>query len=380
MTLKSKLFALFFRLKTSISVKEILLVFLSLAFVICLIEVVLRILEPRTNLELKVETIFLPSGQFYTALVPNQEGLELGHEVTINADGYRGKLVTNQKPKGTIRIAIFGDSHTFGVGASDTTTYPAILEQQLNGVSNRNFEVLNFGIGGYQLNDSLVHARKRAFEYAPDIILITYHGGDLLGHDSIIIDSKSQITSSGNSSKSVDFEPGNIQGENNVSSTSMKRGFWEKLKEYERSVSRRSIFAMLLTTYLKDLLRTLGVPMKGALFSSYTEIVNNGAAWKAAKKDILSFKRICERKKIRLGFVLMPSIISFEGHPATKLHQSLYNWLTSHKVPTLDLLPNFTGKDAKKLRASNFNHHPNPDAYRIAATGVAQFINDFSNR
>ena len=355
--------------------KEILLMLFSIAIVVGSLEFILRARKPESTRTLKSQITTLPSGKLYNTYIPNCESILLGHKVTINADGYRGKLVSKAKPKDVVRIVVFGDSHTFGTGADDSNTYPAALESLLNETRTQKFEVLNFGIGGYQLHDSLLHARQKASKYEPDIILITYHGGDLLGHDSIILDRRSK--SAETEATKISRKSDGVASVNVRDSPDLNRkDWWGPVKKLERFLYKNSACAYVFLTNFKGVLQQLGVPMKGSIQSSYEEVANNGVAWRLAKEDILSFNHGCGQQDIQLGFVLMPSMAAFDNHPAKDLHALLYNWLTSNDIPTVDLLPYFAGKSAKKLWASDLDHHPNADGYRIAANGVKEFIDN----
>ena len=87
--------------------------------------------------------------------------------------------MANKKPENKTRILIFGDSHTFSMGADDNSSYPARVEQKLNAKTDR-YETLNFGVLGHDLRQILLHINENAFRYDPDVIIITFHSGDIL--------------------------------------------------------------------------------------------------------------------------------------------------------------------------------------------------------
>lgn len=56
-----------------------------------------------------------------------------GHlTVTINGTGYRGPDITGQKSDTVLRILVLGGSTTFGVGVSNSDTWPAALQTVLD--------------------------------------------------------------------------------------------------------------------------------------------------------------------------------------------------------------------------------------------------------
>src|SRR4051812_26327091 len=50
---------------------------------------------------------------------------------TVNAMGFRGAAFAEPKRPGGYRIAVVGDSFTFGVGVGDDETLPAHLQREL---------------------------------------------------------------------------------------------------------------------------------------------------------------------------------------------------------------------------------------------------------
>ena len=93
---------------------------------------------------------------------------EFSYEVSINSFGLRGRETTGKKPAGVRRIAVLGDSFTWGVGATDDELYTAQLEQALPGT-----EVLNFGVSGYgPVQYHLLTEKVLSFE--PDVVVIGF--------------------------------------------------------------------------------------------------------------------------------------------------------------------------------------------------------------
>lgn len=154
---------------------------LSLVFCALLLEVVLRITRYapgdlglyRSNPE--------PGGSF--RLRPNLR-LEVpmgGERVSIrtNAHGMRWRDTAIVVPAETRRVAIVGDSFTFGLwAASVESSLAGVLDNTLR---RDGFEVLNFGVPGYGLLDIELQIRQQVLAFRPrHIILASYMGNDLL--------------------------------------------------------------------------------------------------------------------------------------------------------------------------------------------------------
>ena len=104
------------------------------------------------------------------AVAPNVRNLEVfgGKRLNTDARGLRGaREVPFEKSPGTTRIAIFGDSFTFGEEVSDDETFAHQLERLLPGV-----EVLNFGVHGYGHDQELLYLREALPLYRPDVVLV----------------------------------------------------------------------------------------------------------------------------------------------------------------------------------------------------------------
>lgn len=95
----------------------------------------------------------------------------------LNRFGFRDKDYAYTKRFNVCRIAILGDSMTYGLGASEQDTYPRILEQLINqnNKSGTLFEVMNMGTVGYgsaQYKNLYFYLAKK---FNPDLILIGLH-------------------------------------------------------------------------------------------------------------------------------------------------------------------------------------------------------------
>jgi lysophospholipase L1-like esterase len=114
--------------------------------------------------------------------------------VKINSYGFRDYEYSFEKPENVIRIACIGDSNTFGFGVELEESWPKILEKELN-KNNKNknikYEVLNFGVPGYGLEQYIENIKEKAINYNPDIIIIGLSSDDFLtAQDSVTINKK----------------------------------------------------------------------------------------------------------------------------------------------------------------------------------------------
>ena len=105
----------------------------------------------------------------------------------LNARGYRGPQAVVPKDPGVIRIAVLGDSCTFGIVQADEksfrtpTPYPERLQTNLSRSLPRfKFEVLNYGVIGYTSYQGLRLLRREVLEDKPDFVVIRFGWNDHL--------------------------------------------------------------------------------------------------------------------------------------------------------------------------------------------------------
>jgi lysophospholipase L1-like esterase len=98
---------------------------------------------------------------------------EIVHEV--NADGMRDRRYPRERRPGVRRIAIVGDSVSFGLGVPIREVFSERLERALGDGT----EVLNFGVGGYNAYNERGLLESRVLAYRPDLVLAQFCINDL---------------------------------------------------------------------------------------------------------------------------------------------------------------------------------------------------------
>jgi len=153
-------------------------------------EFIVRHIDPQPTFRQSLKeglSIFSPSNIVPFTVAQNQNSVHLGytrefnHKVATNSLGFRGvKEIEKQKPEGTYRILVIGDSMTFGWGVEDNETFSSILERNLNaavaeiGAKNK-FEVINAGFsGGFTLDGFYSWLVNKGFELNPDLVLVSF--------------------------------------------------------------------------------------------------------------------------------------------------------------------------------------------------------------
>ena len=98
---------------------------------------------------------------------------------TVNGGGLRSTREYSLSPSPDIvRIAVFGDSFTADDDVADNDTWATQLELSLNEAGIR-AETLNFGVGGYGMDQAYLRWLKQGRDYQPDIVIFGFQPENL---------------------------------------------------------------------------------------------------------------------------------------------------------------------------------------------------------
>ena len=165
---------------------RLLAVGLGLAFGIGAVECALRTLDlgpwsriPRPNtvdptMEFHVHH---PDPEVGWALRPGASGVFQGSTLRVNGRGCRGAELA-ARSEVDLRIVALGDSITFGAGVEEAETFEAQLQARLDRPGRR-AEVLNCGVSGYNLVQSLRRYEVDLADLRPDVIVVGLFVDDL---------------------------------------------------------------------------------------------------------------------------------------------------------------------------------------------------------
>lgn len=135
-------------------------------------------------------TMFTPGKGFRVHLVPNTSrsvhntfslitaDRDRLYTIQTNSLGFRGPELTIPKDLSTFRIAVFGDSSSFGWGVNYEDSWAALLQRSLQEKSSKKIEVVNFAIPG----DSSAYGTLLFNTYAPkahaDLFILGFGAND----------------------------------------------------------------------------------------------------------------------------------------------------------------------------------------------------------
>jgi hypothetical protein len=138
-----------------------------------------------------VPFLVIDSTSFYRArsdflleeLAPSRDSLFHGKRYRTNAWGMRDREYALAKSPSTFRIAMMGPSYVAGYGVADGEPFEAVLESQLDSLARhvgRQVEILDFGMDGYSLAQSVYRIDREALRFTPDLIVLAVSPYDLV--------------------------------------------------------------------------------------------------------------------------------------------------------------------------------------------------------
>jgi hypothetical protein len=109
---------------------------------------------------------------------PNSSGAYFdGRTYRHGTDGIRAPVETTvfqrERVDKVLRIAVFGDSFTYGLESDFDDTWPHLLEERLR-VGGTPAEVLNFGVGGYGMDQAYLRWDSVGKQYHPEIVVFGF--------------------------------------------------------------------------------------------------------------------------------------------------------------------------------------------------------------
>lgn len=100
---------------------------------------------------------------------PSFRGKTYGHQVDINAQGFRGRDEYPLESKHALRIITLGDSRTYGFAVENDETFSAVMQARFR-EKGFDAEVINGGVHGYTSVQCRLRL-KQLLPYKPDVIV-----------------------------------------------------------------------------------------------------------------------------------------------------------------------------------------------------------------
>jgi len=253
---------------------------------------------------------------------------------SVNALGFREVEVGPKNPH-RYRIAIIGDSFTYGNGVEEQDRFSNLLQRFLG----PRYEVLNFGHPGDNLPQHLIRL-EQVLGLKPDFVLLQLY-------------------------------------ENDFETPSMTRG---RPRAYpllppgmDRRLEQPSVLYRLMIDRWDQLQEAVGV--KESYVDYMARYLRNPDS-REAREGFLMLEQFIERARaagVANGGVLFPALYGLgqKAYPFDYLNDRIRMLYTVEQTPYLDLLPAFSKVRAPRgLWVSPFDAHPNAKANHLAAIAI----------
>jgi hypothetical protein len=115
-------------------------------------------------------------------VIPSREFRYYRTKVTTNSWGMRDREYDLAKPSGTVRVGLFGESHTFGNGVPNDLLFKQLAENRINEQGmlseGRRLELMNFSTPGHGPIFKVARLEKDGFQFDFDAVIQTALSND----------------------------------------------------------------------------------------------------------------------------------------------------------------------------------------------------------
>jgi lysophospholipase L1-like esterase len=274
------------------------------------------------------------SKQLIYTFIPNECG--------NNSRGYRGFEHELEKPAGTFRIVVIGDSVAEGHGVALDDTFPKIIERRLNDFSTDlqvEVEVITLARSGYTTSQELFVLEHEAFEYSPDLIVWSY----------VLNDPAHPYLDDVNPTGMYHYNP-----------------------DFKTFALAESAYNRLLDKFKK---RDCGIEYHASIHCAY---------WDEVEENIGLVASLADKNKVPVFFLINPVFFdtdSFEGYRLGDLHDQISDAVSSEGMLAIDATQAYLSFDPREIAQRKTNGdvdpwHPNTKGNQLLGMYLSDVILD----
>jgi lysophospholipase L1-like esterase len=272
-----------------------------------------------------------------------------GFEVCYNSLGFIGPEIPN-KEKDALRILILGDSITVGTYISAKNRYTALLEEILNKRINRNIEVINGAVSGYNTWQEVAMLKARGLKVRPDVVIVGICLNDFvktipvqyLGIFGRLIPVN---INDGSKARYLDFL---------YQRSSLYRIIYDKLSILLRDLKNKDKY----NKYLRDY--------------NFSISQEEWILWRSSLKEMHD---LCSRNRIKLVFAIFPLHVQLVQK---KMHsyEPLTEFMKNNEFYFIDLIETFKMhyQNGESIYLERDIIHPNELGHKVTADALAQYL------
>lgn len=114
---------------------------------------------------------------------PSQTAFTADKPFRTNALGLRGAEVARDKPAGTKRVIVLGDSIAMGYGVREENSFASVVGRGLSA----SFEIINAGVAAYNTEQEVNWFLESGRHLAPDVVVIEVYWNDISSKDQVAV-------------------------------------------------------------------------------------------------------------------------------------------------------------------------------------------------
>ncbi len=279
--------------------------------------------------------LYSPSGIHGLLWEPRPGAVKVidGIEYRINSLGFRGDEYPLDKKEGVLRIAVIGDSVTWGY-AEVRDTYPNIMERLLKDKLGRDdIEILNFGVEGTDTKHHLRILEERVMEFNPDLVILGFCLNDI---------------------RFLELNPAVLMFLENMKFADY---IFMKLVNFTTSVRAR-LKIVTSDSYFKEILNLYNVP------SEVSELRN----------VVSAMKKVLDEREIGFAVVIFPFRQQFFNNPSFTPQRAVKDICREAGIPVLDLYSMLRKHDPERLYLKGDVVHFSSYGNKVIAESITQFL------
>ena len=233
------------------------------------------------------------------------------------------------------RVAVLGDSMTFGDSVERDDTFCHQMEAMLAGHVPGGVIIINMGKPGTVPREQLDLYNRVRGATRPDVVLHVVYPNDL----------------------DVDSY-GALKRIYRIRDDALYVGEWSYVLRFMEKQMRYWVAWNQTIDY----------------FHGGRDAVERERAWSEFRRYVRAIRDEVQEGGADYALVLFPWLFRLDDYLLTDVHDRMRRFAADMGVPYLDLLEVFAGRDAESLRVSLANEHPNREGHRIAAERLSEFL------
>ena len=282
-------------------------------------------------------------------------------DVRINQEGMADRPRTVEKPGNTFRIACIGDSICAGFQVRRGQTFTARLERLLNhhfGPSGQAFEVLNFGVTGYNITQAVESLRVRGLGFDPDVIVYACCLNDVEDYSYEFERLRSHATAA-----ELDFFDKASGGGARLARYSRLYALWRysRARDTTAGNKRPETRPDLQFEHLA-----------GNTYARYfARQYDSEEGWGRITEGLTRLGEMAADRRVNAYVVLFPVLRDLEAYPLQGVHDMLADAARQRSLRVVDLLADYRALFREiDEEASLDDLHPNGTGHALAAVAI----------